>query len=296
MANRKTGRRVNTPLFNWLEWLDKKAATLPRATNWVHDPFMLARYRNLRPLPIEGDVHSRIMCESGERTAARLFADWELRIADNTETTVCLEGLNAEQRRQLAALLLQTIVDLEMLTAADRSSQWSRHLRKAAATRLRVLNRKLQKARKAVQELKAYARDSETGNPDDALLHAARLLLGQDYRLAADNALKALAMKCPPKDQEFADIAGEYPTPERVEAFGMVQLYWFFRHGCNLSGDESEVRAARLRNAFWTEHGVSTVSYRAEYIPGESKGCNAVHTAVTRFKRNQGYQPNANSA
>lgn len=92
MADRKHGGQGTTGPFNWLEWLDNEAAKLPRATDWL-DPygsFMLARYPNLRPQPIPDNPHSRIMCESGERTAARLFAEWESRIAGSTETSVCL--------------------------------------------------------------------------------------------------------------------------------------------------------------------------------------------------------------
>lgn len=288
MAARKTGRRENARLFNWLEWLDRKAGTLPRATNWIkpYGPFMLARYSHLRPKSVRGNPHSRIMCESGEKTAAQLFGQWEARIAGSKEAACCLDRLDSEQRKQLAALLLDTICEFQIGEADSRSSQWARHLRREAPARLRELNRKLQKAQKAVEELRAYAEDSDTVNPDAASLHTARCLLGQTYRFAADRALKALAMECPPNAREFAKVASEHPTPERVEAFGMVQLYWFFRHGCNLSGDEAEVRTARLRNAFWTEHGIDKVPYRAEYIPGESKGCNAVHAAVTRFKPN----------
>ena len=197
--------------FNWLKDLDRVAATLPRATSWVdsYGPFMLARYPNLRPTPIPG-------------VATQLFVEWESRIAGSAEAAVCLEGLCAEQRTQLAALLLQTRVDLEMHEADSRSSQWARHLRREAPARLRQLNRKLQKARHAVEELRVYAQDSATANPNDTSLHTARFVLGQRYALAADKALKALAMKCPPKAREFAEIAGEYQTPERVEAFGMV--------------------------------------------------------------------------
>jgi hypothetical protein len=236
------------------------------------------------------------MCESGEQTAAQQFAKWESRIGGSAEAAICLDGLCAEQRKQLAALLIQTITDMEMRSADSQSSQWARLVRRDAPARLRVLNEKLQKARRAVEELRVCAKDSGAANLDDKSRHTARLLLGLSYGLAADEALKALTIKNPPNAQEFAAIANEHPTPERVEAFGMVQLYWFFRHGCGLSGDESEVRAARLRNAFWTEHSISRVRYRAEYVSGESKGCDTVHVAVTRFKLNQGYKPGADHA
>src|ERR1700688_4391336 len=69
LPSRDTGRRKLARLCNWLKALDEAAKTLPRATDWLgqYGPFMLARYPNLRPQPVPGDAHSRIMCESGER-------------------------------------------------------------------------------------------------------------------------------------------------------------------------------------------------------------------------------------
>src|SRR5271157_2624956 len=182
----RSGRKPAGP-FNWLEWLDRKAARLPRATGWTSpdEPFMLARYPHLRPAPIPGDVHSRIMCESEEKTAAQQFAEWESRIAHDREAAACLKGLNAKRRTQLAALLLQTIVEFEMGEADSRSSQWRRHLRRAPG-RLRKLNRKLQKARQAVEELRACAQDSGAEGPNDMARRWAWQLLGFNYRLAAD--------------------------------------------------------------------------------------------------------------
>jgi hypothetical protein len=161
-----------------------------------------------------------------------------------------------------------------------------------------MLNRKLRKARQAVQELMNYARDSSGENDPESPLHKARRMLGQPYIIAASNALQDLDIKHLPDALKHIEIATESMSVGRkaVEVFGMVRLYWFFRHECQLSGDESEVRTARLRNAFWIEHGVSTVPYRANYIPGESKGCDAVHIAVARFQPEQGYKPNANPA
>jgi len=268
--------------------------------DWLgqYGPFMLARYPNLHPQPVPGDAHSRIMCESGERTAAQLFAEWETRIAQETVAAPCLEGLSAEQRRQLAALLLDTMVALEMRPALARSSQFKRQIRMEATTRLRVLSRKLQKARQSIEELMTYAQDSGKGNTLDASRHSARLVLGQPYRFAAGKALRALDIKGLPDAREHVELASESlaPEDEDAEVFGMVQLYWFFRHECSLSGNESEVRVGRLRNTFWTEHCVSKVKYSAKYITGKSQGCDAVHVAVGRFEPNQGYKPNKNPA
>jgi hypothetical protein len=288
MPGRSDGGQTTSRSFNWLEMLDKEAAKLTRATSWLepYGPFMLARYPNLRPKPINGDVHSQIMCDSGEQTAGRLFAEWESRIMVNTESSVCLEKLDAGRRRQLAALLLETVVDLEMRTATDRSSHWAWHVCKEAARRLRVLNRKLQKARQAIQEVMVYAEDPGKRNALDAPRHSARQMLGHPYRIAAARALRALDERSLPAARQHVELASELLASQEPdpEVFGMVRLYWFFRHECGLSGHESEVRTARLRNAFWPEYGVRKVGYRAKYVTGQSQGCEAVHVAVNRFK------------
>ena len=275
------GQRSAGP-FNWLKRLDAQAANLPRA---AYGPFMLARYPNLQPQPVPGNVPSLLMCKSDERTARTQFAEWESRIAKNRKAAACLVDLSAELRKQLAALLLETIDDLEMRTAADRSSQWKRQLCKEAPTRLRMLNKKLHKARQAVQELRNYAEDSKGQNAPDSPLYRARRMLGQPYIIAAANAHQYLDIKYLSETQKLIELATDSLSvgSEDVEVFGMVRLYWFFKHGCKLSGDESEVRVARLRNTFWTEYGVSAVTYRAKYIVGQSRGCGAVQAAVRRF-------------
>jgi len=247
---------------------------------------MLARYPNLQPLPVTGNVRSQMICKSDERTAAQVFAEWEARIANNRQSAACLKKLNKGQREQLAALTVEIVSDLEIRTATDRSSQWKRQLCKQAPTRLQMLNRKLQKARQSVKELMAYAQDSRKENAPDSPLYRARRVLGQPYIVPASNALRDLDIKYLPDAQKHIKIATESQSvgSEDVEVFGMVQLYWFFRHGCGLSGDESEVRVARLRNAFWTEYGVSKIKYRASYVSGQSQGCEAVHVAVHRYR------------
>src|SRR5437588_407502 len=98
-------------LFNWLKWLDRKAQALPRAMNWLepYGPFMLVRYAHLRPQPLPHDPRSKHECEVDEACAAQILEDWESRIADHTETAVCLNRLSPEQRKQLSALLIETV-------------------------------------------------------------------------------------------------------------------------------------------------------------------------------------------
>jgi len=275
----------STTLVNWLSELDRKANTLPRATNWVqpYGLFMLMRYARLRPRPWPNDARSKRECWVQEATAARILQEWESRIANHSETAVCLNGLSAKQRGQLAALLIETVEEFEYYKSLKGKSQWANEVQREARRRTRILDRKLQKARKAVGELRSYAEDSRVGKSPDQPDHAARVTLGYQYRIAAANALQSLVVP-PPRIEVYESLRGEYPTPDRAETFGMVRLYWFFRHECGLTGHDSEVRVARLRNAFWTDYGASPVTCRPTYKTGESSGCEAVRLAVRRFR------------
>lgn len=303
MSIRKGGKRTTARLFNWLEKLDELAKTLPVAGSWLqpYGPFMLARFPNLQPQPIPDNPHSRIMYESGEMAAARLFAEWELRIGENPETAVCLEGLSRELRLQLSALMVDIESAFEMRTADNRSSTFHKHIIKEAEGRERMLNRKIKKVRLAIKELKEYAEDSGESNSVGAndALHRARQILGTTYLIAADDALRALDARGHNSAKHHIETAKEFLSPcDQEEAFGMIRLYWFFKHGCNLSGHESEVRVARLRNVFWAEYGIERVKFRPGYDGVASQGCEAVRLAVMRFKpnRGEGYNPEENLA
>jgi hypothetical protein len=245
---------------------------------------MLARYPDLLPQPIPSDGHSKIMCESGERTFAELLSKSETDLAESTEAAVCLCGLDAEQRRQLAALMLDIVSELETRPAVDHTARWASQLRKEAKRRITVLNRKVEKARRAIEELRNYALDSDTADVSDNALHTAKTMLGFPYLNATGKALSALKPEFFPTVHEQVDLVKDYTKLEGVETFGMVRLYWFFRHGCNITGDDAEVRTARLRNAFWTKFGCEAIQFRPDYDGAESQGCDAVHVAVIRFR------------
>jgi hypothetical protein len=200
--------------------------------------------------------------------------------------------LSPQQRQQLSALLFDTSSAFEENEVDRRARHLRASLANEAQQRTRVLNRKLVAARKAVQRLYDYAGNLEG---KEATLNEARRMLGHPYACAASHALAALEVQGIPVE-EYESLKSQYSTDDAPETFGMVCLYWFFRYGCGLTGDESELRVAWLRNAFWTEYGISKVRYRAKYKPGVSKGCDSVHVAVTRFKQNQGYKSSANPA
>ena len=287
------GGLKTTGPFNWLESLDKEATKLSPAASWLgpYGLFMLARYPHLRPQPIPDNPHSRIMCESGEMTAARLFAEWKSRIRENTETAVCLEGLSGELRQQLSALMVDIASTFEMRTAVNHSSTFYKHIIKEARVRERMLNRKLKKVRLAIKELKEYAEDSgkRSGVGANDAQHRARRYLGTTYYFAADETLKALDARGHNSAKHHIETAKEFLAPwDQEEVYGMVRLYWFFRHGCALPGNEAEVRVARLRNAFWSSYGAKNITYRAKYDGIDSQGCEGVHITVSRYKPRRG--------
>ena len=88
MSGRNSRGRKSARLFNWLEWLDQEAKTLPRAMDWLgqYGPFMLIRYTHLRPQPLPNDPRSKHERESEEARAAQILEGWESRIAHHKET------------------------------------------------------------------------------------------------------------------------------------------------------------------------------------------------------------------
>jgi hypothetical protein len=188
-----------------------------------------------------------------------------------------LQGLTKEQQIQLAALMVDVASDLEKYRNRKQAQVWFRSLGREGPRRQRMLLRKVAKVRQALDDLHKYA---ESLDPS----------VGSEYQQAADAALAQLSVLGGARpfeplldlSAELRGIAGD-PT-----SFSMVQLYWFFRHECGLSGDESEVRVAVLRNELWHEYGVDRVAYRPRYEDAESRGCQAVHEAVRRFRPRQG--------
>jgi hypothetical protein len=272
MAERITSRRVGAgrpSLFNWLKWLDEEVRKFPSGANWLQYPpfqfarcrlFMMARYSQLQRLLPDGVLY-------------RELARAENEVLGHPEARHALDGLNDRQRKELAALFLDTVISLMSYKTHGRSAKRVHKLAGEAPSRTRMLTRKLGKARRALEDLHEYAESLDE-------------LLGREHARATKTCLETLRKLKEGTDLEFyKSIEAEYPPLEDPVALGTVQLYWFFRHGCRLTGDEAEVRVARIRNAFWTEHGVPKVPYRPEYQTGESKGCDAVHVTIQRFKQ-----------
>jgi hypothetical protein len=249
-------------LFNTLADLDTLAATLPKARSWLDYPyFMFVRFPHLRPVRNGSEFWQKI-------------EEWENQIECDSKARRALADLKPVLRKQLAGLLVDIVAELEMYKR--KISRPPKTFLAEAQRRKRMLLRKREKARRELANLRSYARDLD------------RLMAGDDEE-AAGRCLEILGGI---RDYDYVSVLeglrGTHPVPDDPTVRGMVDLYWFFRHACNLTGDEAEVRVALLRNAFWIKYGVSEVDCRPTYIAGESKGCQAVHEAVRRFRPPQG--------
>jgi hypothetical protein len=192
----------------------------------------------------------------------------------NRETQRALQGLDRPLRKQLAGLVLETYVELE-----KHFDEKEKKRRFPSLHRERVLLQKVARARQLLEELRNDAKHlcTQTSNIPHVQRAADSIRrLAEHYLEETSNILDRFG---PARSFEPLPRIAQNPT-----TFAMVKLYWFFRHGCRLSGHEAEVRTALIRNAFWKKFGIPPVEFFREYRPDQSMGCPAVHQAVLRFR------------
>ena len=262
--------------FNWLAHLDAEVSKLPvTATSWEYSAFTLARFPRLQPTSDEDELD-----ELNRRSVRGWLANYEARISSDQDAKRTVEGLNDKQKMQLAALVAETTHDVE-ISSMNPVSTDQKHLKKAPAER-RIIARKVASTRKALLALRDCAAEKGLhglmfdGSFEDCLANFDGFAREMGRKLKSHHSFTSFC------------ISSSRLMPNPI-SYGMVKLYWFFRHGCNRTGKESEVRTALIRNAFWTQHGVPSVDLLLKYRgAGESKGCTAVRLAVSRFRPDRG--------
>ena len=156
-------------------------------------------------------------------------------------------------------------------TYGKESDQWREAGKKGPQQQAR-LTKQVKKAQQELQKLHNLA-------------GKAIPVLGRRYVLTADRCMKDLEDHCEPIPEEQLRQQLSIHQPEDDQSsFAVVPLYWFFRHECGLSGNESEVRAAMIRNQFLTPPGKEPLKYQAESTGGEFGGSSAVRLAVSRYR------------
>lgn len=265
-----------TPYENWLEPWDWLAEDLPRASDWLQPGyayFIFARYPHLRPIRPNRDEAKRSAWETGRREFWQTLDQWRERIENHPKAARLFEGLTRRSLRyQLAAHTVETVEALQEFQDIQKSNRHRRSLLLQIDRRNRMLQRHTKKAIGTLEKIRDYAASLDP-------------ILGGLYQAAASSCLDILSKveptPClPPRIPTTTDfLSGPYENPADS---GTVQVYWFFRDGCGLSGDEAEIRAATIRNEFWVKYGATHFYYRAQYSVDESKGCDAVRQLVRR--------------
>ncbi len=278
---------ADSEAVNWLELSDAEAPTLPRAKGWCNFPYFLQlRYPDLQPTPPSSSPTSQTgrikhrLFKLEKQAFYETLSDFRTQIETHEEASRAVEGLTKDQRQQLAALLVDSITSFEKYKPDANFAKELKQLDRQAPSRLRMLKRKIDTARDALQKLHDYSSELHwtlRGGWSQEWWHH-----WTDSTKAAELCLETLEDLELPKPESFnndledSDLYLNDPT-----TLYMVKFYWFFRHGCGLSGHESEVRVALIRNAFWGEW-VKPVKYLPYYDSVDSQGSNAVRQAVRR--------------
>jgi hypothetical protein len=271
---------------NQLGQLDQDAERLAPASSWLdYSRFMLVRYPHLRPDIASAMSPSKKYLGSSEQSFWKHIAEQDKVIAAHSTGKRAVENLTPDQRKQLAAMVIDHRHDGDINAQSGAGAKALAKAVKEAASRQRKLERWLKDARTALARIKGLTEDLHPG-------------MGGPYKMAAEDCLDRLNnMVIPPstpetwreRRQAHTDTWG---TPEDQSSFALVELYWFFRHECKQSGKESEVRAAIIRNEFSASPGTPKLAYKSTYEreTAESKGCSAVRIAVSRYRPSQATQ------
>jgi hypothetical protein len=261
--------------IDWLEQHDRLVAKLPRATSWLNcSYFMFARHPRLQPHVVQKARTARdVHLQSGLQAFRQQISEWQTKIEGHQEARRTLVGLSSAQRRQLAAMISDTIT---ILGAAPSYRDWFSEVRMLAREdprRKRMIHRILDRIRQAAKRLEAYAKRLNPLQGREVLLDASAQIIK-----ISNEASKRISLP------DFESLYRSLELPE-IEPVGRctIMLYWFLKSGCKLSENESEVRVALVRNAFWTPYGIPNVKYQPKTTTEQSKGCPAVHQAVRRF-------------
>jgi hypothetical protein len=265
---REFGKLKMPPYCNWLEKHDEAALGLPPAVNFTEYSFFhLARYPRLRPHPPD-DTHQRRIYEITQKSYATQIA-----LKRSSLPGRATDGLTSDQIDQLAALIIDLGGDLDDLATHGTEANQLRQIGRDGAQKQKKLTKQVEKIRLALAKLEDLADQVPP-------------LLGRRYKVGAQACLDCLDVYCTPiPDETLREQLSIHQPQDDPTSFAVVPLYWFFRHECGQSGNESEVRAAMLRNQFLTPPGREPLKVEAEFTGGESGGSSAVRIAVRRYSR-----------
>ena len=173
------------------------------------------------------------------------------------------------QSDQLAGLVIDLVGDKDMFRILSSEEKEWKQISKDGRKKQEKLTNYVLNARTALTKLRDLA---VRASPS----------LGVPYKSAAERCLRDLDTLY---ERVPSPIESRHSRPtENPLSSSVVPLYWFFTEECGLSGNESEVRAAMIRNEFLTPPESAKLKYKAQYSNAESQGCSAVRLAVKRWR------------
>jgi hypothetical protein len=288
---------VKRKRIDWLQIVDAASSNLPRARSWIYYPwFFFARYPHLRPVE-SIDPKQQSHLESCHEAFKREVWRWQDRIGMTQNAWRVLYNLEGQHRFQLGALMVDCEADLKDYTERLPYHKLLKKFASEEPRRERMLKRKLASVHEATDRL-----IRELSSSDCPRAYALNHMVDHYRRAEEDleNYLKKFPSFIKPRNLlgdvlpnpgsiTLPDLVGLLNTPgfhvvpENPVAPCMIKLYWFFHHGCGISGNQSEIRVALLRNAFWQTDRFPRVGYKEIAGAEGSAECGAVKRAVQRY-------------
>jgi hypothetical protein len=266
----RAGKKREGRYDNWLTAFDEAAQSLEPAQTFLDcSGLHLIRHPQLQPIPPE-DTYALRIFESNQKSFLHQIAMKQALFPPRAT-----KGLTPAQSDQLAALVIDLEGDSEHFLRYGKDAAELRQILRGGETKQRKLTQQVKNARAALSRL----RDLAAKVPP---------VLGGPYRAAAERCLKDLDGLFEPIPNQMWRERTQVQSVDDRTSFAVVPLYWFFRHECQLSGNESEVRAAMIRNQFLTPEGKPPLKYKPQYSDAETQGCTAVRQAVKRFRLSGG--------
>jgi hypothetical protein len=211
------------------------------------------------------------------------LAEWESKIECCARRA--LKELRPDLRQQLAALVHDTVSDLDWYAQHKVELARLKKLAGEADRRRRMLARKVNRAYDALTKLRDYASglDPRIGESHVRLASWCLEQMGP-FRNRPSDSLNHVPTGNYWRELHSGLLANSdtHPVPDDPTQVNMVKLYWFFRHGCKLRAGEAELRTALIRNEFWNQC-VPRVRPVLDHATGKPVGCLAVRHAVQRF-------------
>jgi hypothetical protein len=251
---------------NWLTLEDERARTLERSRSFAeYSHFCLIRNPQLQPTPPEDPIELR----SFEIMRRSFFA--QIALKSGSLPSWASDGLTSAQLDQLTALIIDLGGDQDYFASYGAEGNEWRQIGKTGPQIQRKLTKQVQKVREALAKLQDLAGKSPP-------------LLGKRYTRGAECCLHDLDMYCTPiSDETLREQLPLHPREDDPISFAVVPLYWFYKHECGLTSNESQVRAAMIRNAFLTPPGEQPLAY-SPGKGGDSSGCPAVRAALKKYR------------